>query len=200
MKILAIGAHSDDIEYGCGGAILEYMLKEFCIVEMLIMSTPGYTRVKEQDKAREKIECCKIYYYDADDTKIKFNHDTIHFIERKIKELEPNIIFIPYWDDTHQDHRNVSRACLAASRYQKNVLAYESLTSIDFMPSVFMELKGTPDKTKFDLLSCHKSQLEKTNIENKNYLELAEATAIFRGIQARCSYAEGFVPVRHLIR
>jgi LmbE family N-acetylglucosaminyl deacetylase len=95
----------------------------------------------------------------------------------------------PY--DTHQDHRGLSQATLAAARRHANVLFFEGPSSYDFQPTIY---HGIDDfhATKLLALSAHESQLCRTAIQG-----FVEATARRRAFEARSGmYAEAFVPFR----
>jgi len=78
------------------------------------------------------------------------------------------------------------------------VLFYESPTSVDFSPNVFVDI-GSHLERKLDVLAAYASQTEKTNIPELNILDIARAVAVSRGIQARTKSAEGFVSLRLFI-
>ncbi|MDD5167529.1 MAG: hypothetical protein PHN75_01835, partial [Syntrophales bacterium] len=122
-----------------------------------------------------------------------------HDIENVIKSLGPDLPFVNYEDDTHQDHRALSKAAVSATRYVKNVLFYEGPTTQNFAPNVFVDIQDAiEDKTA--LLLAHNSQVCKTNIEGLSIVDIARSTAIFRGIQGRVHFAEGFVSLRYFMR
>jgi hypothetical protein len=64
---------------------------------------------------------------------------------------EAGLVFAPWGEDTHQDHRHTSAIVRSATRYTPNVLFYEVPSTIDFLPDVFM---NTPNRLgdKFHLL------------------------------------------------
>ncbi|MDA1001621.1 MAG: hypothetical protein O2807_14035, partial [bacterium] len=76
-----------------------------------------------------------------------------------------------------------------------NLLFYEGPTTLDFHPSVYVDIEEVLDK-KVRALEAHASQMGKTNIPGKNILDMALATATFRGIQARVHSAEAFCSAR----
>ena len=197
LKILCLGAHPDDIEYGVGGTLL--LLKEKYDINMLIMTcgeigAPASIRKKEQMCSSEILNS-KIYWGGSKDTKITVDRITITKIEVVIKKIKPDIIFVNYYNDTHQDHRNASFATLTASRYVRNVLLYEVPTSIDFTPNIFMNIEKVINN-KMELLRTHKSQVNATRIPHLNILESVKSCAVFRGFQNRVKYAEGFLSIR----
>jgi len=202
MRILALGCHPDDIEFGCGGTLIKYA-GAGDDVYMMVM-TQGHAggddnlRTAEQEKAAEIIGCDQLFWGGYRDTELPLNRELIVSIENVIDEFEPAFIFVHYADDTHQDHRVLNHATVTATRYTRNVLFYEGPTTQNFTPTVFVEIDETIDR-KIEALEAHASQVKKTNIGDLNIVELAEATALFRGTQARIKHAEGFSPLRLFI-
>jgi len=199
MNILAIGAHPDDFEYGCGGTLYKYSQAKHKI-NLLVMTRGDMggkadLRQKEQERSA-KILKAKLYWGRFSDTQIPLQKETINTIEFFIKKIKPNFIFSLFPNDTHQDHRTVSQATVTATRYVHNVLFYETPSTIDFTPaSVFVDIERVLNK-KLELLKAHKSQVFATRIANLSILEASQATALFRGVQNRVKYAEAFVPLR----
>jgi len=122
----------------------------------------------------------------------------IYDIEEVLKKIKPDFTFVNFGEDTHQDHRALSRATVTASRYIRNVLFYEGPTTNDFSPIVFVDIKETVDD-KISMLLAHQSQVMKTNIEGLSIVDIVRSTAVFRGIQGRVQFAEGFIPLRLFI-
>lgn len=200
MRVLAIGAHPDDIEYGCGGTLLKLSLTSENKIFLLIMTKGekgGSPRIRwsEQSQVAKKLGA-KFFWGGFSDTKIPLKHQTIQVIEKFIQKIKPEVIFVHHPDDTHQDHKNVSLATITATRYLKNVLFFEVPTTINFQPAtVFVDITDILP-AKLELLKLHQSQVYATRIAGLSILEAAQATAIFRGFQYRVKYAEGFVPHR----
>ena len=112
-----------------------------------------------------------------------------------VQATRPSVVLVNYLDDTHQDHRNLARAVASATRYVRNVLYYEGPTTSNFVPPVFVDIAAVM-QTKLAALEAHTSQICETNIEGASILDLARATATFRGVQGRVTLAEGFMPLR----
>ena len=202
MRILALGCHPDDIEFGCGGTLSKYA-EAGHDVYMMVM-TQGHAggdhnlRKAEQEAAAGIIGCEQLFWGGYRDTELPLNRELIVSIENVIDDLEPAFIFVHYGEDTHQDHRVLNRATVTATRYTRNVLFYEGPTTQNFTPTVFVAINEAIDR-KIEALKAHASQVKKTNIGDLNIIELAEATALFRGTQARTKHAEGFSPLRLFI-
>lgn len=197
-KILAIGAHPDDIEFGCGGTLLLLASRKYEI-HLLILSTGevgerGIERKSEQMESAE-ILSAKVHWGGFSDTRIPVDRTSIEVIEKIVDEVSPDLIFSHYGDDTHQDHRAVAQATLSATRYIRNVLFYEVPTTQNFNPTVYVDIESVFDG-KENLLRAHSSQVLATRIANLSILETAQSTAYFRGYQGRVKYAEGFCPAR----
>lgn len=202
MKILAIGAHPDDIEFGCGGALAKFAAKGHRIYLLVMtrggMGAPPDVRAKEQSDAKSVLGAQQLFWGGYEDTHLALDTDMIGKIEAVIKKVEPAFIFCHYPDDTHQDHRHLCQATVSATRYVKNVLFYEGPTTQNFSPQVFIDISDTLE-TKVAALRAHRSQIERTNIEDLTIVELAYSSANFRGIQGRVKYAEAFHSLRLFI-
>lgn len=202
MNILAIGAHPDDIEFGCGGTLIKYAERGHRVF-LLIMTEGGEggttsTRADEQARSQKIMGVDQIYWGGYPDTQLAVNKSLINNIEEVIARVEPVFIFCPFPEDTHQDHRHLAQGTLSATRYVRNVLLYEGPTTQNFTPQVFVDISTSLDK-KMEALNAHHSQVQRTNIEDMSILELARSTANFRGIQGRVRYAEAFSSVRLFI-
>jgi LmbE family N-acetylglucosaminyl deacetylase len=113
LKVLCLGAHSDDIDIGCGGAILR-LLSEYSDVEAhwVVLGSSG-------QRDREALASAKKFLADAKKKKIiikSFKESFFPYIGGEIKDffeelkkrVFPDIIFTHYRHDLHQDHRLVS--------------------------------------------------------------------------------------------
>ncbi len=202
VNILAIGAHPDDIEFGCGGALIKYTQKGHRLF-LLVMTGGGLggssnVRRQEQADSGNILGTEKIFWGDYEDSHLIVDAGLIGKIEAVIAEVKPDFIFCNFPDDTHQDHRHLAQAIMSATRYIRNVLFYEGPTTQNFNPQVFVDISDTLDK-KVEALQAHHSQVMKTNIEDLSIVEVARSSANFRGIQGRVKYAEAFQPLRLFI-
>ena len=202
MNILAIGAHPDDIEYGCAATLIKYAERDHRIHIMVLTKGEeggeSEVRHEEQLAAAEIIGAKEVFWGGYRDTQMPLNKELIDKIEEVLVNVEPDLILVNYGDDTHQDHRVLTEATMSATRYVRNVLFFEVPTTQNFNPQVFVDISDTLER-KFQVLKAHESQVMKTNIENMSIVELARANATFRGIQGRVKFAEAFAPLRLFI-
>lgn len=198
MNILGVGSHPDDLEFGCGGTFFK-LAQAGHKLHMLVITAGevgGDSRVRraEQERSAKSLKA-KLHWGGFRDTDIPLTRELISVLEKCIDEVKPDLAFTHYFEDTHQDHRKVSQAMTTATRYMRNVLFYEGPTSMNFNPTVYSDI-GPVLGRKLAVLKAHRSQVYRTKVPGLSVLESAQSTAIFRGYQDRCKYAEGFVPLR----
>lgn len=201
MNILAVGAHPDDIEFGCGGTLLKYSRQGHSIY-LLVLTDGGFggdpqVRKKEQAEAADFLRAKELFWGGSKDTELFDNRESILKIDTIVRQIMPDIVFLNYYDDVHQDHRAAAQAGISATRYTREVLFYEVPTTQRFEPDIFIDIKDVLDK-KLQLLKLHASQVDKTRVENLTILESAQSCANFRGFQGRVKFAEGFKALRIL--
>ena len=198
-KVLALAAHPDDIEIGCGGTLAEYV-RRGDEVHLFVATDGGLggdaeVRRREQDDSAEIMGLSSVRWGGFRDTELVFGGELIHALEQQVQDIVPDTVLVNFHEDTHQDHRALARCAYSATRYVPNVLAYETPTPLNFDPHVFMDVHETLTH-KINALNAHASQIERTNISGVSIVEIALATAHFRGVQAKISAAEAFVPIR----
>jgi LmbE family N-acetylglucosaminyl deacetylase len=202
IRVLALGAHPDDIEAGCGGTLIKYALNGHRVFQMVMTAGEqggrGAVRKREQQRASGHLHVEKIFWGGYRDTGVPAGQGLIQKIERVVKAVDPHFIFVHYHDDTHQDHRNLAVGTITATRYTRNVLFYEGPTTQNFSPTVFVDIDPVLEQ-KIDALKAHRSQVMKTNIEGLTIVDIIRSSAHFRGIQGRVTNAEAFVPLRLFI-
>ena len=202
MNILAIGAHPDDIEYGCGGMLAKYAKKGHEVY--LFVASDGARGGDAEERRREQEDSARVlgvrdvFWGGYLDTEVPLSRELIVQLEAVIRKIGPRMIFVNSPDDTHQDHRHLAQCASSATRYVPNYLFYEVPSTQNFAPNCSTDIADVLD-TKLACLEAHHSQMAKTNIEDLTILELARSCATFRGIQARVKYAEAFQSVRLLL-
>ena len=202
VRVLALGAHPDDIEAGCGGTLIKYARNGHEVALMVLTEGEqgGSRRVRrrEQREAAKYLQAQKTYWGGYPDTQVPMDPGMIQKIERVVRLVNPHFIFVHYPDDTHQDHRHLATCTITATRYTRNVLFYEGPTTQNFSPTVFVDIESTLVE-KVKALEAHRSQVRKTNVEGLSIVDIIRSSSHFRGIQGRVKHAEAFVPLRLFI-
>jgi LmbE family N-acetylglucosaminyl deacetylase len=206
-NVLAIGAHPDDIEFGCFGTLKKHKNAGDNVI-MLVMTqsdvkdahTGQVTRnssvsVQEALDASKLLDC-ELVLGPFEDTKVPFDAASVAFIEDIIKKNKIDIVYTHWAGDTHQDHINTLAATMAAARLIKNVLCYEQvpLPRITTTYPVANYYVDVTDTINFKLEGCnaHKSQVDKFMLHGFDIIDGIETLAKFRGNQAGVKYAEAF--------
>lgn len=202
MNILAIGAHPDDIEFGCGGTLFKYSRAKNNIYLLILtkgeVGAPAKVREREQKESAKFLKTKKVFWANFKDTEVCLTKNLIKKIEDCLRQTKADMVLFNAPQDIHQDHRMLSDAAISATRYVKKVLFYEVPTTMDFQPDIFVDI-GDCLFDKLKLLRIHSSQVNKTRIPGLNILESATSCANFRGFQGRVKFAEGFKALRYML-
>lgn len=204
MRILALGAHPDDIEFGCGAALIRFARAghDVCLYVATFGELGGdpAVRKREQEDAAALIGARRIFWGGYPDCHLPIMAELVTGVERVIREVNPDYIFVHNLEDTHQDHRFLASAATSATRYIPNFLFYEGPTSVNFSPNAYIDIDGVLND-KLELLKKHASQVSKVNVNMPeiSIVEIASSTARFRGIQGRMKVAEAFKSLRLFI-
>ena len=209
MKIMAIGAHLDDLEIACGGTLAK-AIKAGHEVRVLIMSKSGYTNkdgivqrsdeqaVQEGIEALHTLGISEIEILDFPTKDIPFRSDVVNAIDVRMAAFNPDIIFTHHPFDTHQAHEGVAKASIAAARRKNTVFFYEPITPsgrsyVPFKPSLYVDIESTLCM-KIASLKCHKSEYNKFGAED--WIEGVRCRCGFRGYEIGKKYAEAFEVLR----
>ncbi|WP_022772804.1 PIG-L deacetylase family protein [Butyrivibrio sp. AE2015] len=209
MKILAVGAHLDDIEIACGGTLAK-ALKNGHDVKTLIMSKSGYTNkdgavqrtdesaVKEGTEALNILGVRDIEILDFETKDIPFHSSVVNAIDVCISQYNPDIIFTHHPFDTHQAHVGVSNATIAAARRKNTIFFYEPISPsgrsyVAFRPQLYIPIEDTINQ-KLDALRAHKTEYHKFGKED--WIEGVNARCGFRGYEMGKKFAEAFEILR----
>jgi LmbE family N-acetylglucosaminyl deacetylase len=202
-RVLAIGAHPDDIEIGCSGTLLK--MADMGSEVFIYIATKGErggkpkVRVQEGERSAQRMSTKKLFWGGFIDCEVPHTVELIESIEKAVQASTPDLLLVHYSEDTHQDHRALASAAQSAARRVPNFLFYESPTTLHFSPSVYCNIESTITR-KIELLETHFSQVARTNIEGLPITDIARASAIRRGIEVFCRYAEAFVPTRMMLK
>ncbi|HET6328360.1 MAG TPA: PIG-L deacetylase family protein, partial [Planctomycetaceae bacterium] len=158
FRILCLGAHSDDLEIGCGGTVLSLLEKHQDVdVRWVIFSA-------NEERSREARHSAAAFLATARTKQVvvKSHRDGFFpFVGAAIKEdfealkleFEPDLVFTHFRDDRHQDHRLISDLTWNTFRDQL-ILEYE-IPKYDGdlgQPNVFVPLTESICERKIQIL------------------------------------------------
>jgi LmbE family N-acetylglucosaminyl deacetylase len=194
--VLAVGAHPDDVELGCSGALALHKMNGDKVYVLVLTKgeASGDVEVREKEcrRAADILGADGLFFGGLEDTNVHDGRETIDVIEKVIDEIKPDIIYAPTHKDTHQDHRNTGYATLSAGRRCKMILSYEGAsTQRDFTPQVFVDIKKTFELKK-KVTRVFGSQLNNHRGGYGLAVKGIEGLAKYRGYQAGVDVAEAF--------
>jgi len=196
--VIAIGAHPDDIELGCGGALCQVTSSGGKAIAVFMtkgeQSGNPIVRMEESKRALEVLGVKDVYFGDFSDTEIPSCRKAIDFLEQFFTTYRPEMVITHTINDIHQDHRQVGWLSIAAFRSALKVLAYETpRVTPSFSPTYFVDISDCVS-LKWNALKCHLSQKEKRYLTYESMVNLAS----FRGSQVGIPAAEAFEVVRYV--
>jgi len=203
LKIVVFGAHPDDPETGCGGAMLEFSRAGHEVISAYL--TRGEAGIEGKSyaeaaniRSREALEACKILgarpeFLGQIDGNCEINQKRYQHIFDFIQKEQPDLLFTHWPIDSHRDHRVCSLlvydAWLRLGR-QCPFYYYEVMTgsqSQNFYPTHYLDITTTAQE-KHDASFKHVSQDVQAWYETD-----VERVQVFRGMEYGCKYAEAFI-------
>ena len=217
MKVLAIGAHPDDIEFLCAGTLAKFSREGHQIfMAHLCNGNKGGKDIspEELEKIREKeakkageIIGAKVlggYFGDLSIYPDKEGRDKVVDL---IREVKPDLIITHSPQDYMPDHVATSQLVFDAAftstlpNYITRYPAHESIMPIyymdtmvglNFIPTDYIDITETFEIKK-KMLLCHESQYKWLSSHHLTHpLQMLETMARFRGLQCGVMYAEAF--------
>lgn len=197
LRVLFLGAHSDDIEIGCGGTILELLrARPDAEVRWAVFSAPGLRATEALSSARRFIGKRASNGVELHEFRDGFFPALLGPIKDAFESIAstftPNVVFTHCREDRHQDHRIISD--LAWNTFRRaTILEYEipkwdgDLT----VPNCYVPLSPTAARRKLRfLIEGFASQRSKDWFDEETFRGLAR----LRGVECRApsGYAEAF--------
>ena len=197
LKVLCLGAHSDDIEIGCGGTILRLAAQyPACVFHWVVFSAIGVREAEARRGAElfaggNRLEGPLLKSFR--DGFMPFVGAEVKAAFEELKEtVSPDLIFTPNRNDAHQDHRLISE--LTWNTFRNHLILEYEIPKYDGdmgQPSVFVPLEDDVCKRKVRYISdAFQSQRGKRWFEESTFLSLLR----LRGMEcnAPSGYAEAF--------
>ena len=208
MNVLGVGAHSDDLELGCSGTLINH-LKNGDNVTMLVISDSAYkdpngkqirtSKVAEMEgKEAANIIGANLIQLSYKTFFVPFDEDLTKVISKYIEELQIDIIYCPWIGDLHRDHHYATKSTLMAGRHVKRFLMYRCNyydTEKVFRGNFYSDISDVMD-IKVQVIKAHKSELERVRY---TWLEFFTNQNRNDGQKIGVEYAECFEIIRYLL-
>lgn len=136
MIVLAIGAHFDDVELGCGGTLLKHKQRGDEI-HIVVMTHSGYSSavksfvrdrdeaLKEGQKSADHLNA-KLHCLEMEPVKIFPTEQGIIHLEGIIGKINPNVVYTHQPSDSNADHAAIGYMSMRACRKCDKVVLYRS--------------------------------------------------------------------------
>jgi LmbE family N-acetylglucosaminyl deacetylase len=219
MRVLAVGAHPDDLEILCAGTLARYARAghqvKMCVATdgtagHMIIKPPELAQIREREaRAAAQIIDAEFIWLGFPDELIFNDRATRLVFVDMIRQAKPDVIITHAPDDYHPDHRVVSSLVFDTSFIASlpNIetsqpahtlvppLYYmDTLAGKGFHPTEYVDISDTIE-IKRTMLACHESQVKwLKDHDDIDVMEFMEVVARTRGFQCNMPYAEGFRP------
>ncbi len=210
-ELLVIGAHPDDAEIGMGGTIGMLVQKGHRVTlldltngEPTPMGTPE-RRQAESEAAARVLEVARRITLPLPNRYLMDTVENRVAVAEAIREVRPEILFLPYWVDAHPDHVAAERLGEAARFYAKLTKTemrgdphYPSRVlhffcthyRLHVAPAFIMDITDQIER-KMDAVACYRSQFSEER-GNLAILDTIRAVARYWGTRIRRPYGEPF--------
>jgi LmbE family N-acetylglucosaminyl deacetylase len=161
LRVLAVGAHADDIEIGCGGTLLRLVAEHpGLVVHWVVLSGEGQRAGEAADSAAAflrgaapsgiEVERFPDSYFPYVGGEVK------RFFQGLKSRVQPDLILAPRLEDRHQDHRLVAE--LTWNAFRDHVILEYEIPKYEGdlgQPNVFVPLERAQAERKVELLLKH---------------------------------------------
>ena len=205
-RILILAPHTDDGEFGCGGSIAKFIGEGaevyYAAFSLCEESVPDGWPINVLEKELEQatralgIPSSNLLIYRYSVRRFaEHRQDILEDLVKLNKQLKPTLVFMPSFNDLHQDHHIMAQEGMRAFK-KTTILAYEMpWNNITFSTQLFIKLNEKHMDLKLSALKEYASQSEKP-YANERFIK---SLAYTRGVSVDAEYAEAFEVVRWVI-
>ena len=207
-KILAIGAHFDDVELAAAGT-LNYLSKKgakvfkITLTDNVTKSKDLNLNVKFDSSKKSSHKACKILGVKEIQNEmikkcnyLKYDTDLMQYLEKIIIDNEIDTVFTHYNEDANKDHVACHEIATTAARHCQNIMTFQSnfyFVNKNFSPNFFVDISNNM-KNKIKSLNCYDSEHDRNNSLFENTINRNRVWGKGNGVK----YAEAFMPIKFL--
>lgn len=204
MNVLAVGAHFDDLELGCGGALARHNQNGDKVIGF-VATDSGYgnqrMEIRKSETALEEAkEASAIIGYQLVVGQIPTffleDNEQVHIKLLEIIERNNTELIYTHWIyDVHHDHRNLALATLHVAKHVNKVLMYRSnwySSECAFKKNFYIDVTGTWE-LKEQAIKAYQSEYKRVGTKWVDYFK---REALNNGLEIGTTYAEAFQAVK----
>jgi LmbE family N-acetylglucosaminyl deacetylase len=193
-RVVALGAHPDDIEIGVGGTLLSLAAASPGLRVHYVLLTGAPDRQAEARAAAAAfLPTARLTFamHELPDGRLPARwNEAKEIVEDAARQLPADLVLAPSRDDAHQDHRTVAE--LAPTAFRDALVLHYEIPKWDGdlgRPGVYLPMDEPTARRKVELLNeCFPSQKDHDWWDDEVFLGLAR----LRGMECRARYAEAF--------
>ncbi|NQU32268.1 MAG: PIG-L family deacetylase [Bacteroidetes bacterium] len=214
-KIVIIAPHADDETLGCGGTILKQIANGDKVYWILVTSGKDKVIFINADIEHYNNNIDKVALAYGFTRTIKLNLPVVRLdtipeytiydrLADTLKDIEPEIVYIPYINDVHADHQIISRVMISCTKnfrfpFIDKVYMYETASETDFTPAIqslafvpnrFVDITDYMDD-KLEIMRIYSTELMPDPLPRS--FHAIKGLAAVRGSRIGVKYAEAFV-------
>lgn len=188
MKILAVGAHYDDIELNCAGTLIKAfkMGAEINLVVCTDGSKGGdkNERKAEQELVNKDIGYIKVRYLGYSDGTLSHDDKLVKNLDMIIRDLEPDYIFTHSETDFHQDHVAVAKSVRSANRNaHASLITFPSQDlKYPFNANLYIDITNLFDR-KLEIVKKYKSQLHRPWLQDDTLIARSIGSGVAKYVE-----------------
>ncbi|MCL2389658.1 MAG: PIG-L family deacetylase [Elusimicrobia bacterium] len=170
-KVMVIAPHEDDEAIGCAGTIIKYA-REGGHVETVFCTHENASRRKEAENSAAIMGSKKNHFLQYPLRSLSNESGFQDSLAVLFNQIEPDIVFMPFWFDNHKDHQAVSKALIKISKkISLDFMVYAYPVWLPIYPNVLIDISDEW-KAKKAAIECYKTQLT-----GRDYVRIAKASA-----------------------
>lgn len=207
MNVLAVGAHFDDVELGCGGTLALHAQRGDQVTVYVAThsgySAPDGREIRSREIARDEGERgaeiigAELLCGDWETNQLVYGDPLVCSVLEIVEQRGIDAIYTHWTEDVHQDHRALARASITAGKHVPRVLMYQSNLydgSEAFAGNFYVDIGETIEQKKA-AIAAHQSELGRVG---GRWLDVFLAKVQVDGYRAGVSCAEVFAVVKYL--
>lgn len=191
LRVLALGAHPDDIEIGCGGFLLALGDRPGLDLAGVVLTGVGGRLEEARAALTQFVPGARFHHAGLPDGRLPAHWAaTKEYLEEIAAREAPDVVLAPRVEDAHQDHRLLGR--LVSTVWRDTLLLHYEIPKWDGdlgRPTHYAPLTDDQARRKVELLHrCYPSQAGRDWWDDETFFGLMR----LRGVECRHRYAEGF--------
>lgn len=195
LRVLAIGAHCDDVEIGAGGALLALCARSSTVELHVFVASSTPQRAAECRAALSELATSvtlSVELAELPDGRLPTHFDAVKDQLGRLSATPWDLILAPHAQDAHQDHALLGR--LAPTAFRNNLILYYEVPKWDgdlgsLRPNLYVPLSADQVSRKWDILDKHYVSQRSHDWWDR---EVVTGLARLRGMECRSPYAEAF--------